>query len=270
MHSIKAEQLAAAAAGSEVDQAAQGNAGSVAINSMAGLGSSSSRSRKAGTVGSTSEGAPGSKAGAACPGQCRATWAGQGKSPRKPSKGRGSSARVKPSARLKPTGRTSGPGSASHAQNVTGHMGVRVRAGRYEAFIATPPFRYLYVGQFRTITEAVAARDTALLAIYGEEAAEGLGNGWLSPAAQRRGVTASAVAAMAVKLSGKEGILQEMQKRGTDKLLPQRQQQQQVEGEGQQGDEDSEPDEEDFLVARQQVDDTAGPDGAGDVDEIVE
>jgi hypothetical protein len=105
-------------------------------------------------------------------------------------------------------------------------MGVRVRAGRYEAFLATPPFRYLYIGQFRTVSEAVAARDTALLAIYGEEAAEGIGNGWLSSASQRQGITASAVVAMAVKLSNKEGILQEMQKRGTDKVLQQQQQQQ--------------------------------------------
>lgn len=36
-----------------------------------------------------------------------------------------------------------GPGSVSHAQNPTGAFGVRNRKTRYEAFLATPPFRYV-------------------------------------------------------------------------------------------------------------------------------
>eukprot|EP00775_Hariotina_reticulata_P012359 gene12359-12494_t len=93
--------------------------------------------------------------------------------------------------------RTSGPGSVSHAHNTTGQMGVRMRAGRYESFLACPPFRYLYVGQFQSVAAAATARDTAMLAIYGEEAATEIGSGWLSTPADRLHITADSVAAMA-------------------------------------------------------------------------
>ncbi|WIA35214.1 hypothetical protein OEZ86_003677 [Tetradesmus obliquus] len=57
----------------------------------------------------------------------------------------------------------------------TGRLGVRTHKGGYEAFIATPPFKYLYVGLYRTVQAAVQARDTAMLVVYGKEAAAALG-----------------------------------------------------------------------------------------------
>eukprot|EP00879_Flechtneria_rotunda_P009940 GHRR01010395.1.p1 GENE.GHRR01010395.1~~GHRR01010395.1.p1 ORF type:complete len:526 (+),score=239.63 GHRR01010395.1:3283-4860(+) len=101
-----------------------------------------------------------------------------------------------------------GAGSASHAQNATGHWGVRDRKGRYEAFLATNDFRYLYLGQLRTLQEALAMRDAAVVAVYGEHGAAELGISAARLAAEQ-------VSSAAERLRKKDNVLAVMQKYGT-------------------------------------------------------
>ncbi|WIA15024.1 hypothetical protein OEZ85_001725 [Tetradesmus obliquus] len=114
--------------------------------------------------------------------------------------------------------KVTGPGCVSHAQNPTGQMGVRMRKNRYEAFIAVPPFRYLYLGQHITAAEAARTRDTAMLAIFGPEAAAAHGSAWLSPGAAGS-IAADEVAAMAAKLARKEQAASVMKLHGTYKVV---------------------------------------------------
>jgi hypothetical protein len=93
-------------------------------------------------------------------------------------------------------------------------MGVRMRKSRYEAFIATQPFRYLYLGQHATVQQAVLTRDTAMLAIYGAAAAAAHGAAWLSPGAAEA-IAVEDVAAMAGKLYKKEQVAGVMKQHGT-------------------------------------------------------
>ncbi|WIA12052.1 hypothetical protein OEZ85_012131 [Tetradesmus obliquus] len=111
---------------------------------------------------------------------------------------------------------------ASHAQNPTGEMGVRMRKNpyRFEAFISVPPFRYLHLGQHTTAAEAVRTRDTAMLAIFGVGAAAAHGAAWLSPDAAAS-IAAEEVAAMAAKLAEKEQVASKMNQQGADKALVQ-------------------------------------------------
>jgi hypothetical protein len=113
-----------------------------------------------------------------------------------------------------PVMKVTGPGCVSHAQNPTGQMGVRMRKNRYEAFIAVPPFRYLYLGQHATPADAVRTRDTAMLAIFGPEAAAAHGSAWLSPGAAES-IAADEVAALAAKLMKKEQAAAVMKQHGT-------------------------------------------------------
>ncbi|KAF6264350.1 hypothetical protein COO60DRAFT_177303 [Scenedesmus sp. NREL 46B-D3] len=117
-----------------------------------------------------------------------------------------------------PVMKATGPGCVSHAQNPTGQMGVRKRRSKYEAFIAVPPFRYLYLGQHTTAAEAVHTRDTAMLAIYGPEAAAAHGAAWLSPGAAGS-VAAGDVAALAAKLVKKEQVAGVMKQHGVHRVL---------------------------------------------------
>jgi hypothetical protein len=93
-------------------------------------------------------------------------------------------------------------------------MGVRKRKERFEAFVATQPFRYLYLGQHATVQQAVRTRNTAMLAIYGAEVAASHGSAWLSPGAAES-IAADEVAAMAVKLYKKEQVAAVMKQHGT-------------------------------------------------------
>jgi hypothetical protein len=97
----------------------------------------------------------------------------------------------------------------------TGKLGVRTHKGGYEAFIATPPFKYLYVGLYRTIQAAVQARDTAMLVVYGKEAAAALGVGADSFAS----ITTADIQEMAARLAKKPQAVQAMQQYGTAHLL---------------------------------------------------
>jgi hypothetical protein len=99
--------------------------------------------------------------------------------------------------------------------HTTGKLGVRTHKGGYEAFIATPPFKYLYVGLYRTIQAAVQARDTAMLVVYGKEAATALGVGPDSLAS----ITAVDIHDMAARLAKKPQAVQAMQQYGTAHLL---------------------------------------------------
>ncbi|KAF6264348.1 hypothetical protein COO60DRAFT_1624321 [Scenedesmus sp. NREL 46B-D3] len=99
--------------------------------------------------------------------------------------------------------------------HTTGKLGVRTHKGGYEAFIATPPFKYLYVGLYRTVQAAVQARDTAMLVLYGQEAAAALGVGADSLAS----ITAEAIQDMAARLAKKPQAVQAMQQYGTAHLL---------------------------------------------------
>jgi hypothetical protein len=113
-----------------------------------------------------------------------------------------------------PVMKVTGPGCVSHAQNPTGQMGVRMRKNRYEAFIAVPPFRYLYLGQHITAADAARTRDMAMLAIFGAEAAAAHGAAWLSPGAADS-IEAADVAALAAKLVKKEQVAAVMKQHGT-------------------------------------------------------
>jgi hypothetical protein len=93
-------------------------------------------------------------------------------------------------------------------------MGVRKRKERFEAFLATQPFRYLYLGQHATVQMAVRTRDTAMLAIYGPAAAAAHGTAWLSPGAADV-IAAEDVAAMAVRMYKKEQVASVMRQHGT-------------------------------------------------------
>uniref|UniRef100_A0A383VHQ4 AP2/ERF domain-containing protein n=1 Tax=Tetradesmus obliquus TaxID=3088 RepID=A0A383VHQ4_TETOB len=97
----------------------------------------------------------------------------------------------------------------------TGRLGVRTHKGGYEAFIATPPFKYLYVGLYRTVQAAVQARDTAMLVVYGKEAAAALGVSADSLAS----ITNGAIQEMAARLAKKPQAVQAMQQYGTAHLL---------------------------------------------------
>jgi hypothetical protein len=93
-----------------------------------------------------------------------------------------------------------------------------MRKSRYEAFIAVPPFRYLYLGQHTTAADAVRTRDTAMLAIFGPEAAAAHGSAWLSPGAAGT-IAAEEVATMAAKLVKKEQAAAVMKQHGTYRVL---------------------------------------------------
>ena len=90
---------------------------------------------------------------------------------------------------------------------------MRARRDKFEAFLAGP-FRYLYCGQYDTKEAALAARDAALVVVYGPETA-----------ASAHGVEAperigdAELRAMAGKLSKKAGVMDAMRRNGRTHLL---------------------------------------------------
>lgn len=100
------------------------------------------------------------------------------------------------------------------------------------------PYRYLYLGQYDTVDAAVAARDAAMLVLYGPGAIAAHGPAWVSTtaaadAAVEGSAAAAAVLDMAARLMKKDNVPGEMKDNGTEYLLDlvrERQQQQQKEG----------------------------------------
>lgn len=93
-----------------------------------------------------------------------------------------------------------------------------VSTGVFEVFLATPPFKYLYVGRAATLQQAMHLKATAILAIYGPAIAKdqfGL---------DLESITADEVHVMANKLASKPAALAAMRQYGTDTVLVQQQQ----------------------------------------------
>jgi hypothetical protein len=95
----------------------------------------------------------------------------------------------------------------------TGIQGVRQRRDKFEAFLAGS-FRYLYIGQYESKEAALAARDAALVVVYGPDAAA-KAHGVEQP----ERISDAELRAMAAKLAKKAGVMDAMTRNGRTHLL---------------------------------------------------